>query len=377
MDAAIAGVPLNKAHRFAHIDAMRALAVLLVVFAHAGFGSIVPGGSGVTIFFAISGFIISFLVLRERDRTHNFLVGRFYFRRAIKLFPPLLLIIVLPTLIYSLFAKIDWFALFSQVAFFFNWFKANGGADVLPGSGVVWSLAIEEQFYLAFALIWLLSYRSKHYHTILAAVAVLAICISMGLRIAITASDIPDAATRIYYSTDTRLDSIAWGVLTAVLFHLWESKGSRPNWMSRVLGAPATLIFAIALYLASILLRDETFRDTLRFSIQSIAACLLLVYGLMPSTGWVKRVFYRISTFPVIAAIGLASYSIYLVHLPLMSFLFPITNVVPYWAAAPLLAIVGIGAGWLIYRAIEVPVLRLRGVIEARYEQRKHRAATR
>ncbi|MGF0263595.1 acyltransferase family protein [Rhodococcus ruber] len=79
--------------RFAHIDAMRAAAVILVVLAHGGLGDVIPGGSGVTVFFTISGFIITFLVLRERDKTSAFAIGPFYYRRVLKIVPPLLIAI--------------------------------------------------------------------------------------------------------------------------------------------------------------------------------------------------------------------------------------------------------------------------------------------
>jgi hypothetical protein len=66
---ALLGPVLAPSGRYAHLDAMRAFAVMVVVLAHAGLQHVVPGGSGVTIFFSISGFIITFLLLRERDRT--------------------------------------------------------------------------------------------------------------------------------------------------------------------------------------------------------------------------------------------------------------------------------------------------------------------
>ncbi len=89
----------NTAGRFAHIDAMRAFAVLLVVVAHAGAGLIVPGGSGVTIFFAISGLIITLLVLREQYKTGGFAIGGFFFRRAAKILPPLIVVVLVPSLV--------------------------------------------------------------------------------------------------------------------------------------------------------------------------------------------------------------------------------------------------------------------------------------
>ncbi len=125
----------NTAGRFAHIDAMRAFAVLLVVVAHAGAGLIVPGGSGVTIFFAISGLIITLLVLREQDKTGGFAIGGFFFRRAAKILPPLIVVVLVPSLVWACFGPLDWGALAAQIFFVFNWVKASGDLfHVLPGS---------------------------------------------------------------------------------------------------------------------------------------------------------------------------------------------------------------------------------------------------
>ncbi|MGW9345945.1 acyltransferase family protein, partial [Streptomyces albidoflavus] len=107
--------PLNSANRFAHIDAMRAFAVMVVVIAHAGLGHIVPGGSGVTIFFSISGFIITYLLLRERQKTDGFSVSSFYRRRFFKIFPPFAVAVIVPSLIWSIQHPIDWTAFLAQI----------------------------------------------------------------------------------------------------------------------------------------------------------------------------------------------------------------------------------------------------------------------
>ena len=111
----------SSVNRYQHVDALRAFAVMLVVVAHAGLGSVVPGGSGVTIFFAISGFIITYLLMREFEKTGTFAIGFFYGRRCLKILPPLFFIVVLPTVIYSFFQQLDWFAFGGQVFFFYNW----------------------------------------------------------------------------------------------------------------------------------------------------------------------------------------------------------------------------------------------------------------
>ena len=153
--------------RYAHIDALRAAAVTLVVVSHAGITSI-PGGTGVTIFFAICGFIITHLLLRERRTAGTFEIRAFYLRRVLKLAPPFVVLILVPTAIYSFFGQINWNDVASQTFFVFNWaLLLSDGIHVLPGSDVVWSLAIEEQLYIMFALVWLIIYRFRRHITLL------------------------------------------------------------------------------------------------------------------------------------------------------------------------------------------------------------------
>lgn len=359
------GVPMNGAQRFAHIDAMRAYAVIVVVLAHAGAGAVVPGGSGVTIFFTISGFIITFLLLKERDKTGGFSVTGFYRRRAFKIAPPFFVAIVVPSLVFAaLGGRLDWGAFAAQVLFVFNWLKIGAVPDVLPGSGVVWSLSIEEQFYILFALIWLILVRKRHWAGLTIALAVTAIVISTSLRLYF--AEIGASGQRIYYGSDTRLDGIAWGMLLAVGYFAWLKAGEPRNRLSRTLSSDLILIGAVLLYVASLLIRDEWFRDTFRFTIQSLAAATVIAYGLLPGSGRIRRAFYAVSLWRPVAIIGLSSYSIYLVHLILDSALRDILAPLPFALSFITLIGVGVGVGIAMYFAIEVPAQRLRVRLEHR-----------
>lgn len=348
----IATPPLNGANRFAHIDAMRAFAVSLVVVAHAGLGSIVPGGSGVTVFFSISGFIITYLLLREKDKTGGFSASGFYFRRAVKIAPPFVIIIVLPSVVSSFWGNIDWMAFLSQLFFVFNWVYIHGSVAVLNGSDVVWSLSIEEQFYIVFALIWLVAVKSKYWRPALMAVAVIGVVYATAARV-IMASD-STLSDRIYYGSDTRLDGIAWGVIAAITFH-WLQEREWPHGPGvRAVASDWAFVGALGLYLFSLVYRDEWFRDTFRYTLQSLAACLVILYGLLPGDGPIRRIFYSVSQWRLVSMIGLASYSIYLVHLVLMNFLRDSLNVsLP--GSVVVLSLIGIGAGMVVYKVIEVP----------------------
>lgn len=345
--------PLNGANRFAHIDAMRAFAVLLVVLAHAGLKAVIPGGSGVTIFFSISGFIITYLLLREFDRTGNFSLKGFYFRRVIKIGPPFVLIVLVPSIFLFFLGRVELSTLISQTFFFFNWSYLSGASGFLDGSDVVWSLAIEEQFYIVFAAIWVVLVKSRQRELVTCVVAGVAIIYASSARFVLAAD--PMASDRIYYGTDTRIDGIAWGVLAAVLIHWMQRDDLLESRGARLLSHDAILFAAIGMYIFSLLYRDDFFRDTFRYSLQSLAACLVIMYGLLSGRGAARVLFYKLSQHKLVALIGLSSYSIYLVHLVLMNLLRP-------WLQFPgpinvlILSVMGVAAGIAVYTIIEVPV---------------------
>lgn len=349
--------PVNAENRYVHIDALRAFAVLLVVVAHAGIGHIVPGGSGVTIFFSISGFIITHLLIKEKARSGRFSVGAFYRRRFIKIAPPFFVLIGIPTVVYSLWNHIDWAAFGSQVFFAYNWIKYQGHHDVLPGSEVVWSLAIEEQFYIGFALLWIVAVRSSRWRTWLLAIASFAILYSTLMRFFLAGSE--GMADRIYYGSDTRLDGIAWGVVTAVLYHYWSNKSEGKEGSDRLITSPWVFIAAIALYVISLLIRDEWFRETLRYTFQALATCVVILFGIMPGRGPVRALFFRFSKIRIVNLIGAASYSIYLVHLIVDAILRPYVQSMPLGLRVVLLTLLGTGVGVLAYACVEVPAHKI------------------
>ncbi|UDY24927.1 acyltransferase family protein [Nocardioides sp. Kera G14] len=341
--------PVNTAGRYAHVDAMRAFAVMLVVVAHAGLDKVVPGGSGVTIFFSISGFVITWVTIRERVRTGGFGLRGFYERRLLKLGPPLALVVVVPSLIWTLWKPLGLVAVLSQVFFFFNWVRIDTFPDspVLPGSAVVWSLAIEEQFYIIFALLWLLVARRPNAVRLLGWAAAAVLVISSVERL-ILAMGLADPENRIYYGTDTRIDGIALGTLTALLVH---------RGLSTRLGRPWILIAAVVLFLTTLLYRDPLFRDTLRYTLQSVAACAVIAFGFATSSAdLIGRLFRTLAGASIVQLLGRASYSIYLAHYSmdyLIGWLWPD---LPRAAGIPAKILVGVAVGVLIFEIVEKPV---------------------
>ena len=351
---AVTGV--SSRGRYEHIDALRAVAVMLVVVAHAGLGHLVPGGSGVTIFFAISGFIITHTLLVERERTGGFSLTDFYLRRVLKLAPPFLLLILLPTLAYAIARPVDVGAVLSQVFFAFNWVYMQGLPDVLPGSAVVWSLAIEEQFYIGFALVWLLAVRARRYVTAVTVLSVVTIVVPLVVRL-VLAAVLPEESVhrRVYYGTDTRIDGIAYGVLAAVVFSQARA-GRLPDRARALVASNWVPVLAVAAYLFSLVFRDPFFRETFRYSLQAAAAAGLILYGLERSDGRLRSALGRLAGLRLVQVLGLASYSIYLAHLVLMVLLEPFTAAWPPALAFVVDVVLGTGLGVAVWQFFELPV---------------------
>lgn len=344
--------------RYAHIDALRAVAVMLVVVAHAGLGGLVPGGSGVTIFFCISGFVITASILREKERSGGFKVGSFYLRRALKLGPPFAVAIAAPTAAFTaLGGDVSLFDFLAQVLFVFNWVYMQGDFAVLPGSGIVWSLAVEEQFYIAFAAIWLalVKMRSRHIAA-LGTIAAAGILIPLGIRMSLYFSSY--SHERIYYGTDTRFDAIAIGIGTAAL---WWTIKLRPR-ASSVAASLALPLGAVGIFILSLLVRDDLFRETLRYTFQASAAALLILWGLADTESKLAGLVHRVSTWRPVRLVGLASYSIYLTHLIVVYGVESLFLQAEDWTTSggllgvALRSLLGVAAGLLLWRVVEVPV---------------------
>lgn len=342
--------------RYAHLDALRALAVLLVVFSHAGL-TFVPGGSGVTIFFVISGFIITHLLIRERETTGSFNLAGFYARRFLKILPPLILIIIIPSLVWWASGRpLDPLDFLGQIFFFFNLRYLDSQVTVLPGSKVVWSLSIEEQFYLFFALFWLLILRVRNYRAWLIGLGWGLIVWSLVIR---TVLHLGGASSdRIYFGTDTRLDAIVLGMLLALYYQsIRQTRNNRHRThKENFWGGPWVPVASALLYLLTLIIRDDFFRDTIRYSLQAAAAGAFLIWGLTASRHPLNQKLLAALKNPALQKIGLASYSIYLVHQVLFKAIHHWLEPLPLAAQVAIQVPLALGVGIIIYQTLEVPV---------------------
>lgn len=141
------------------LDGLRALSITLVLLAHTGASKLIPGGFGVTIFFFLSGFLITTLMTREQNRHSAVSLRAFYLRRVLRLGPPILVTMVAATaLVLAGLAQGDLspVAYLSQLFFVYNYYSLTDGAESsVAGLEVLWSLSVEEHFYLVWPVMFI------------------------------------------------------------------------------------------------------------------------------------------------------------------------------------------------------------------------------
>lgn len=303
------------------LDGLRLGAVAIVIVRHYGIIPILPGGFGVSVFFFISGFLISRLMLAEEKRTGTIGLGNFYIRRCIRLLPPLLLmgIVVVPALHALDPASFS----VSQVALSFLYLGNvhKIGVDLLgwnegyPALEPLWSLAVEEHFYLLLPPVLLLV-RSLRART---AVVIAAIIGALALRMIVGIMDPAHADTVNYNFTLTRLDAIAWGVLLTLLL---EGGVLNVEWINR--HGNLLLWGGCAAMLASMVHWSAYYEDVLKYTPQSIAIGIAFC-GLIFSSK--TRALRGLIESKPITHLGKISYEMYLWHLPIYFIILSFTNV--------------------------------------------------
>ncbi len=349
-------------HRRPHLaalDGLRGLAVIAVLLFHAG--KLQGGFLGVDLFFALSGFLITSLLLSEVDARGRVDLLAFWGRRLRRLLPAVLLLLVVVTVITTLVASVpERAATLSDgpwaQAYVANWHAIAGHRDYwasfeLPRMfGHLWSLAIEEQFYLVWpVLVAIIAWRSRHVHRTVAIVCVVASALSLAQMIRLFD---PSDPTRVYIGTDTRASSLLLGALLAA-----APLRKAAIWFTSML-AGAYTVFAVALAVTIgsfwVLVSGPSspwiFRGGL-FVHSLLAALLVAGCAARPdaaATRWLGWAPLRIT--------GALSYSLYLWHWPMYALLSQQRTGLSGWPLFGLRLVTSFAAAALSKRLVEDPI---------------------
>ena len=342
------------------LDGLRMLAMYLIVLFHAN----VPGVEGsfiaVNLFFVLSGYLVTNVVLNEMDKTGTLNLGQFYARRVRRLLPAALVAIVGISFVFLLVSPVvrrlsavgDAQSALLYVA---NWRFIQQGNDYFA-TGVekspflhFWTLGIEEQFYLVFPLLLLLLARSSRRWVMLAGLSVV-FALSVGAQVYWAGVD----PLRAYYGTDARLYQLVIGAMLAVALRMWQVHLS-----TRAASAVAGLgLLGFVVLSGNVVDLSQANRGFL-----GTVACVLLIGGLMVAEDQpLGRLFGRRT--PVY--LGKISYSTYLWHWPAILVLEQVLTVGPL-SIAVMAAVLSTAMAAASAELVEDPIRRSKALDKFRW----------
>ena len=346
---------VSEAFYIPSLDGIRAAAVGLVFLSHAGLNDFVPGNFGVTAFFFLSGYLITTLLRMEFDRTGGVSLRAFYLRRALRIFPPMYIVLVVASALAIggfIEGSVSLSGFAAQAFQLSNYYIVQNGwwDGRAPGTWIYWSLAVEEHFYFVFPLLYVALRRwlPARTHQMLALLGLCAVVLAWRLVLILALGADHD---RTYVASDTRVDSILFGCILAIFGNPVLDETRIPaNWWKRVL-------FPLGLLglLVSFLVNTPAFADTARYSLQGVSLIPLFVVAIRyPSWSII-----RLLNLSWVRYIGVVSYSIYLMHPTILFAINQWTTWHPLVQGAVSFALT-VGLATLMYRYVERPCGRLR-----------------
>lgn len=318
------------------IDSLRAIAVIAVIIYHID-ANYLPGGFlGVDLFFVLSGYLISSLIIKEYKSTGTVNLYNFYVRRARRLLPAVYFMITVVLIIITLFngvllkkSYLD--ALFGYI-YSSNWWYIFHKLDYFDSFGSqspfkhLWSLAIEEQFYMFFPLIFLIFNRKSKSNNSNSKlnknfIYVVLSLILVSLIAHILLFDINNI-NRIYFGTDTRAFSLLVGVVGAILYpmdRLSERTTKKDNMIYSIVSLVSILV------LIGIMINTSEYNTWLYrggFLLVAIIGLIIII-----SSGRQYTFMSKLLSFKPFVFIGKISYSLYLWHFPILVVTTPVSEI--------------------------------------------------
>src|SRR5579859_7581975 len=352
----------NSPRRAPGLDGVRALAVLAVMGFHEGASELTGGFLGVDVFFVLSGFLITDLLATQYDRAGRLDLKDFWSRRARRLLPALALMLVVVTaaatviepdqggsLRLALLAAVTYTSNWYQILHHVSYFAALGLFTAPPPLDHLWSLAIEEQFYLIWPLLlWLLILRLNGRRARVTATLILAALSALAMALEYSPGD----PSLVYYGTDTHASALLIGAALALAFPL-ATVASLATAQVRRLDAAGVVGLVMLAWAAGHFSGND--RAVYPFGLILAAAGAAGLVAAAAGTG----VIAAMTSLPPLRWLGIRSYGIYLWHWPVIALAGAITGPGP---TSPWLWLIetatSIALACLSWEFVEAPILR-------------------
>lgn len=354
------------------LDGIRAIAVALVLAGHGGVPGVAGGFIGVDVFFVLSGFLITSLLLDEFRRTERIDLKGFWIRRAKRLLPAMVLMTLAVVIARPLFPSEAVTSLREDAvgAFFWmaNWVFVAADTDYFSQGATpsplqhTWSLAVEEQYYLLWPLLVLaaaLLVRRRSTGAVRAVVFVLSVLGMAGsAAAAVWLSGDTGELNRVYFGTDTRAQALLIGAAAAALLvRDWSAltvsgtliRTRWRRWVAWTLPVIGIAVLALAAHLATG--SADEFHHGLLIAV-AVGAVLVVAPVALDQDGYVAR---ALAWFPLVT-LGVISYGVYLWHWPIFLILNGERTGLSGWSLLALRCAVTIAVSWVSWWAIEQPV---------------------
>lgn len=344
------------------LDGIRAIAVIMVLAYHLKLALFKSGFLGVTVFFVLSGYLITGILISEVEEEGTIDLKNFWLRRIRRLVPAVMSMAVVIIFVSAVVNRIIFTKgckdFLVSVLGFNNWWQIFNKVSYFEAAGVpspfthCWSLAIETQFYLIYPLILLGIYKlvksrgegRANRGLLFAGVTLLLALISVILMIVLF--DPQQDASRVYYGTDTRAFSLLFGALLAIL---WEYRMVPRRLSASVNMVLGSVSFAVLLVMTIAINGSSNFWYRGGQFVGTILT-VLVIYTVLGRKTWLSRFLSN----PVLKWIGDRSYSIYLWHYPII--LLISKGIKASWWITLIEIVLSVVLAELSYRFIETPI---------------------
>lgn len=339
------------------LDGFRGYAILLVIIGHLYRDLIRVSLLGVTLFFFVSGFLITKLLIVEYRKRNTIFLKEFYLRRVFRLYPALLFFLLVTCVFILLSGQSILFPdIMSGLFYFTNYYLVYfkpvlQSTDYPLVSEILWSLSVEEHFYLFFPVLFLTLFSDSN-NKLLSVLGMLLILFLFSRCIEFfSASNLSEVRKVIYYTTHNRGDSILYGCVSALLIYRYNAK-----FYIRYLNSKWLFILSFLLLVLIEIVPSQLFQNTFKYSFQGIAFSIIVPSFLFGNSEngikkWLEGNF--------IVFIGKLSYSLYLFHwiaIKIIAFYVPQKGL----SINLLIVVFSLGLALLSYYGVERPFLSLR-----------------